>query len=174
MPVTFAINNVLDRLGKATVAALTAAGEAPRSLPRATTADQAAFLATDLPVTILETGKLTIDLTNANAASLRLMQRVTLHHIRALVPGGSAVETATARMSAVCAALYQDYRLESVSQAATLSQIADQSIEMVLLTEIMSGADNPVQQLLDMNDQSDSLVCVSVRMELHWVEDGAF
>jgi len=165
MAVTFAVNSVLDRLGQVVIAAMTDGGETPQSLSRATTAEQSAFLAANLPSTVLEVGKLTIGEDRANIGSLRFCQHVTIHHTRALSPGGSAVESATARIAAVCTALYHDYRLESVSQTG------DQSVEMVRMTEIMSGRDNPVQQLLDRTDENDSMVVVSLALQIDWTED---
>ena len=164
MAITYAVNSVLDRFSKAVIAALTAAGEAPQSLPRATTARQAAFSAAALPRTVIGQGALKTSEENANVGSLRQCLEVTLHHVRGLEPGGSAVETGTLRLAAVAAALYEDYRLEAVSQPA------DQSVEMVRVLGILAGDDDPVQALLDQADEDAALVCVSLKLEIDWVE----
>lgn len=164
MAVTFAAGSVLARLSKTVVLALTAAGEAPASLPTAGTAEQAAFAAKDLPATIVGLGALDISEEDCNVGSLRFCQHVLLHHVRALEAGGSAVLIARDRMSAVAAALYADYRLEGVSEAG------DPPVERVGLTEILAGDDNPVQMVLAAGQQTKTLACVSLKIEVWWVE----
>ncbi len=165
MPVTLAVNSILDRLTQATLAALDAQGEKPASLPRCGTAQQAALLAGDLPATVLLAGKLSIGEEDRNTGALRLCQPVTLYHARRLSPGGSAVETATGRLAGVGAALYRDYRLAGVSQAG------DQVVEMVRIIGMAGGDENPVQQILDMSDENGAVICVGLELEIDWVED---
>ena len=165
MPVTFAITGVIDRLRASVAAALTAAGEEPQKIPSAETADQVAYAAADLPITVLQMMSCKISTDDCPVNSLRFCQPVTIHHIRGLSPNGNASDTATARLAAIAAAIFADYRLESVSADT------DNSIEQVHILGIDRGEDNPVQMLLDVNEQNISMAAVSLRLEIDWIED---
>ena len=165
MPVTSAINNVLGRLRASVLATLTAQGETPAEIPSCETSAQISFEPSGLPLTILEIKSCKISSDDCPVNSIRLCQPVIVHHLRALDPAGSASDTATARLSAIAAALFADYRLESVSVNS------DPSIEQVSVMALARGEDNPVQMLLDQNQQGASLAAVALHVEIQWVED---
>lgn len=164
MPVNFDINNVLDRVRAQIVVTLTEVGEVPQGIPNSETADQVAFLATDLPATILQTKSCKISDENCNVGELRFRQPVLIHHIRALDPEGSASDTATARLAALASAFHADYRLEAVSENG------DPPIEEVHIGSLDRGEDNPVQAMLDAKDQNGSMVAVVLTLMIEWVE----
>ena len=164
MPVTFAINNVLDRVRAEIVVTLTAVGEVPQSIPGAETADQVAFFATDLPATILQTKSCEISQDGCNVGELRLRLPVLIHHVRGLDASGNASDTATARLAAIAEALYADYKLLAVSEEG------DPPIEQVQIVGLDRGEDNPVQAMLDAEEQNGSLVAVVLTLMIEWVE----
>lgn len=164
MPITFAITSVSDRIRAVVVAALTAAGEVPLGIPGAETAEQVAFLSATLPATIVQLKSCEITDENCNVGELRFRLPVLIHHVRRLDAGGSASDTATARLAAIAAALHADYRLEGVSQAG------DPPVEQVHISSLDRGQDNPVQAMLDAGEQNSSMVAAALSLIIEWVE----
>lgn len=164
MPITFAITSVSDRIRAVVVAALTAAGEVPQGIPGAETAEQVAFLSATLPATIVQIKSCEITDENCNVGELRFRLPVLIHHVRRLDAGGSASDTATARLAAIATALHADYRLEGVSEDG------DQSVEQVKVMGLDRGEDNPVQTMLDAGEQNSSMAAVALTLHAEWVE----
>lgn len=139
---------------------LTAQGETPASLPNATSAMQVMAVTGDYPLTVLQVGKPTFD---RSGVSLSITMPVTVNHIREAEGGtGEAAITGLTRLAALATALEADYRLLSVGGAAI-------PVQQVEVREILIGDDNPVQQMLDMTNQT-GLQAVALMLDVTWVE----
>lgn len=139
----------------------TAQGETPRSLPSTTTAGQIATLTGDYPLTALQIHHMDFD---RAASSLSLRMQIIVHHIRETEGGtGEATMTALQRLCALGVALESDYKLTTVGGTAV-------PVELVQVHGILIGDENPVQSLLDANNQEASLAAVGLLTEVTWWE----
>jgi len=165
MPFTFSVLPVITRVRAAVKASFTAQGEAPLELPLTTTARQVAEAGGDFPLTLIQWDEVDASEDDCPVNSVRLAAAITIHHLRMPEPGtGSGAETAILRMSGLAAFMRQDYRLESVAAAGDTF-----SIERVIVGKLLGGEKNPVQQMLDMNNQEQ--LVVSLALTVIWQED---
>lgn len=173
MAYSFQIVPVLDLVRALIKASLTAQGEAPAQLPLATTTEQAAFVASDgeaggdaLPLTIIQVGTITAE---EEGRSALMTLPLTVHHLRGLETGGVGAETALIRLAALATAFMNDRHLYGVTISDARTG-ADIPIYDACPEQILTGEDNPLQALLDLSEQSASLIAASLEVKVYWYE----